>query len=347
MGDEETMMGRVIINQNSVLSNTELSNIFIDEYLADANDAEIKVYLYLLRMMCAGMATSVADLADKFNFTEKDVLRALSYWETQGLMSLEHDNFGQLTGIHMQDIVPKKRSAASNLRCLPPQGANEAQQNNEAEKVTCEKPVKHKDNPQMLFVAEQYFGRTLNTNDIKTIYYIQDNLDFSEDLLDYLLQHCVSAGKKDFDYVRKIAMSWHEKGITTPDEARRDNTVHRNSYTIMRELGMQNAPTQTELRFFDRWQTEFGFSLNIITEACRRTVLQTQTKRIQYCDGILRKWHESGAKTLDDIKKLDETFAKTAASRNNEPIKFNTNKFGKFKQNDYNLDNMESQLLDN
>mgnify|MGYP000110404848 FL=1 len=63
---------------------TVVSNFFIDEYMKDANDAQIKVYLYLLRMMTAGLTTSVSDIADKFNHTEKDVLRALKYWEKAG-----------------------------------------------------------------------------------------------------------------------------------------------------------------------------------------------------------------------------------------------------------------------
>ncbi len=341
------MMGRVIINQNSGISSTELSNIFIDEYLADANDAEIKVYLYLLRMMCAGQATSVSDLADKFNYTEKDVLRALTYWETQGLMALEYDGRGQLSGIHMQDIVPKK-AMQRNLHTVPAKEEATVQKFAPTRQAK-HKAVPHKDNPQMLFVAEMYFGRTLNPGEIETIYYIQDDLAFSEDLIDYLLQHCASAGKKNFDYVRKTAISWHEKGITTPEEARNESTAHKSAYTIMRELGMQNAPTQTELNFFERWQTEYGFTLNIITEACRRTVLQTQNKRLQYCDGILRKWHENGAKTLEDIQKLDEEFGKTNSSKTrvNGPVNFTDTKFNRFKQNNYNLDNMENQLLDN
>ncbi len=346
---EETMMGRVIINQNSDISSTELSNIFIDEYLSDANDAEIKVYLYLLRMMCCGRATSVSDLADKFNYTEKDVLRALTYWENQGLMSLEYGARGQLAGIHMQDIMPKNKQVKATLRCMPAPSANTT---TEVEhKEPAKKAVKHNENPQMLFVAEQYFGRTLNTNEIKTIYYIQDDLEFSEDLIDYLLQHCVTAGKKDFDYVRKVALNWHEKGITTPEAARLDGTTHKNAYAIMRELGMQNAPTKTELSYFDRWQNAYGFTMPIITEACRRTVLQTQNNRLKYCDSILRNWHENGVRTTTDIKNLDEKFGKMTqaanASRDNAPVKFSNNKFNHFKQNDINLDSIEDQLLDN
>ncbi|WP_051656797.1 DnaD domain protein [Butyrivibrio sp. AE3004] len=339
------------------MSTTSISNIFIDEYLAEANDAEIKVYLYLLRMMCSGTATSVSDLADKFNYTEKDVQRALTYWENLGLIGLEFDTLGQLIGIHMQDIVPKKAAKVTNLHSVRISDSSNEHQSVPASqprysvvKNTSAKKKEHRDNPQMLFVAEQYFGRTLNPGEIKTIYYIQDELEFSEDLIDYLLQHCASMGKKDFDYVRKIAMNWHEKGITTISQATQENSANRAAYQIMKELGMQNAPTPAELQFFDRWQKDYGFSLTLITEACRRTVLQTQVKRLQYCDGILKSWYKEGVKTLSDVKKLDSAFGKETnakeSARKNDTVKVN-NRFHQFQQNDYDLSSLEQQLLDN
>ena len=65
-----------------------VSNLFIDEYMKSANDAQIKIYLYLLRVMSAHRPTSVSDLADQFNHTEKDVIRSLRYWEQKGLLNL-------------------------------------------------------------------------------------------------------------------------------------------------------------------------------------------------------------------------------------------------------------------
>ena len=41
------------------------------------NDAQLKIYLFLIRRWSANLPTSVTDIADKFNYTEKDVLRAL------------------------------------------------------------------------------------------------------------------------------------------------------------------------------------------------------------------------------------------------------------------------------
>ena len=70
---------------------TIVSNRFIDEYMAEANDAQLKIYLYLLRMMNAGRTFSISGIADAFNHTEKDVMRALKYWEKCKVLSLEYD----------------------------------------------------------------------------------------------------------------------------------------------------------------------------------------------------------------------------------------------------------------
>ena len=82
---------------------TVVSNLFIDEYMKDANDAQLKIYLYLLRMMHARQGTSVSDIADRFNHTEKDVLRALQYWEKRGILELDYDSSRNLSGIHVHD----------------------------------------------------------------------------------------------------------------------------------------------------------------------------------------------------------------------------------------------------
>ena len=80
-------MARLTIYTDESVDSTVVPNLFIDEYMKEANDAQLKVYLYLLRMMNAHQATSVSDIADKFNHTEKDIIRALKYWEKHRLLS--------------------------------------------------------------------------------------------------------------------------------------------------------------------------------------------------------------------------------------------------------------------
>ena len=81
-------MAKLTLYKDSCVDFTVVSNLFIDKYMKDANDAQLKVYLYLIRMLNANLVTSVSDIADKFNHTEKDVMKSLRYWEKQGVLTL-------------------------------------------------------------------------------------------------------------------------------------------------------------------------------------------------------------------------------------------------------------------
>ena len=94
------------------LGSTLISNLFIDKYMKDANDAQLKIYLYLLRMMNAGRTTSIPDMADQFNHTEREVLRSLRYWERRGLIELEYSAAGELMSLHMISPKPEKTGQA-------------------------------------------------------------------------------------------------------------------------------------------------------------------------------------------------------------------------------------------
>ena len=64
-------MNSLSVSQDSHAGMTMLSNRFIDEYMTDANDAQIKVYLYLLRCAGTGLPSGISAIADRFNYTEK------------------------------------------------------------------------------------------------------------------------------------------------------------------------------------------------------------------------------------------------------------------------------------
>ena len=333
------MMGKVTMSHQVTASQTAVTNNFIDYYMKDANDAQIKVYLYLLRMMQAGLSTSVSDIADKFNDTEKDIMRALTYWEKKGLIGLEYDGAGHLLSISLEDIpeVPEN----GKVTVMPGIRAQKAAPVAPGT-VSAHRPKKsdEKENQQLVFLAEQYFGRTLNPADIQKIFYIHNDLEFSMDLMDYLMQYCAEQGKKDFRYMA---------GIRTPRQAKaRAKKYNKNVYTVMKELGFDNSPAPAEAAYIERWFTEYGFSLDIVIEACSRTVLSTQKNRLQYAEGILKSWHESHVATTEDISKLDKSHSDEAQESAKASKKSsNKNLYLQFQQNTYDFDALEKELLKN
>ncbi len=370
------MMGRVTINNNVGEDSTYVSNIFIDEYMQDANDAQIKIYLFLLRMMSSNLSTSVPDLADKFNHTEKDVVRALKYWEKKGLISLEYDDEQNLTSIHMEELTDLRRYGRRRednmLKALPSTKTATASEQQAA--AAPSKPTytaaqlrafKASEGSGIMFIAEQYYGRPLNPTEMSTIYYIHDELKFSDELLDYLMQYCVDNHKADFRYMEKVAINWNQQGIKTPKQARAESFKHDGDIiAIMKALGMENAPTVKEGTFISAWKGELGFSMDIIMEACDRTVMATQKNRLKYCDGILRNWHECKVSTREDIARLDASHTADLRKKKEKAsvssIQFKDrldesyirqggtqNRFNQFQQNTYNFAELEKQLLDN
>lgn len=365
----EWEMSKLKIYKNNYADTTVIPNRFIDEYMVDANDAQIKVYLYLVRMMSANLSTSVSDMADIFNHTEKDVMRSLKYWEKQHLISLEYDENKNLTGIHMTDFANAESSTDSPaLSSAPICDTVVAKSVAEAvvkpsstvtmiPKITPEKPVyslddlkafKEQENTaQLLFIAEAYLQKTLSPSEIQTILFFSDGLKMSDDLIDYLIQYCVDRGKKDFKYIEKVAITWAEQGIKTPAQAKKiSHKYTKIVYAVMNALGKSSNPTDTEVSYIQIWTKDWGFTDEIIFEACKRTVAATDKHRFEYADKILASWKAAQVISLTDIDKLDELYKKrkTAATSSKASSK---NSFCQFEQRDYDFDALEKELLSN
>jgi len=354
-------MSHLTIYQDNYTNSTVISNRFIDEYMKSANDAQLKIYLYLIRMMSAGLSTSVSEIADVFNYTEKDVMRALKYWEKNQLLTLEYDGNKNLTGLHLRDLNPAvpvqapSEPAPSSIYIVPI-SSRTAVPETEAPKADPDPYERPNYTPEqlkafksdeatsgLLFIAEQYLKKTLSASDIRSILFISDRLGFSEDLIDYLIQYCVDRGKKDLRYIEKVAINWAQEGITTPEQAagyahKYDRTV----YDIMKALGRSTMPTQTEVSYITRWTKEFAFDFDLISAACERTVLATDKHRFEYADSILSSWHKAGVHHRNDIKALDDHFRQNKAAKT-----LSNNKFNQFKQNSYDFDALEKELLSN
>ena len=373
-------MNRINIYRNTHKDQTSISNIFIDEFMADANDAQLKIYLFLIRMMSANLATSVADIADKFNYTEKDVLRALMYWESKQLLSLEFDHTGNLSGIQVQSLdnpIQLNNTCESVSRITPvlsfirPASDFRPVTDYTSTTVDVAAPISTPAKPsysmddlkefksneeasQLLFITEQYLGKNLTRSDIETLMFIYDRLEFSADLIEYLVEYCVEHGKKDLRYIEKVALAWKEKGVTTPDQAKLLSKSHnKDVYTIMTLLGKNSNPAPREIEYIRKWTEEYNFSLNVIEEACNRTVIATDSNRFAYADGILGKWFKSGIKSVADIASQDANYRENIATKRSQASKqvnagiTHTNRFNQFTQNDYDFDMLEKTILSN
>lgn len=349
-------MNSLSVSQDSHAGMTMLSNRFIDEYMTDANDAQIKVYLYLLRCAGTGLPSGISAIADRFNYTEKDILRALQYWDKKHVISMLYDDTGKLVGIRLEnldaraaDIISMPETAQPSPAPIPAAPVTAAA-SSAAEEPVYDKSVitldqikafkQQAETSELVFITEQYLGKPLSSENIRSIIFMTDILQFSTDLIDYLVQYCVDRGKKDFRYIEKVAINWAQAGVSTPKEAAAYAIKYdKNIYTVMNALGRTNAPTRKEASYIQKWFREYGFTPDMVLEACERCALATDKHRFEYTDGILQSWKENGVHTMQDIQDADAAFQKKKTSRGVRNAS-SSNPFHQFRQNQYDYDEL-------
>ena len=332
---------------------TLLPNDFIDNYMVDANGEFVKVYLFLLRHLddpCSSI--TISTIADCLNNTENDILRAFRYWEKSGLLCVERDADGKITGLELQKTARVVKTASASPKETEPRH-KAAPKISEAPKpaskaVQIDTFRAQKEIKSLLFIAEQYLGKTLTHTEMETITYFYDTLHMSADLIEYLLETCVENGHKSMHYIQKVAFSWAESGIETVAQAKEQSTIYsRNCYTVLNAFGIKNrGPAASELTYIKKWAEEFGFSPDIIEEACRRTISATHQPSFEYTDKILTKWHDRNIRHLRDITSLDEEYQKEHATGKVSARSRNvTRNLNNFERRSYDMDSLEEQLL--
>ena len=328
---------------------TLLPNDFIDNYMIDANGEFVKVYLFLLRHLDDPFSSiTVATIADCLNNTENDILRAFRYWEKQGLLRLEHDADGRITGLELQKTTRPNKTAVSKDTLEISSRKAPAAPAPDRKAVPIDTFRAQKEIKSLLFIAEQYLGKTLTRSEMETITYFYDTLHMSADLIEYLLETCVENGHKSMHYIQKVAFSWAESGIETVSQAKEETMLYsRSCYTVLNAFGIKNrGPAASELTYIRKWSEEYGFSSEIIAEACRRTISATHQPSFEYADKILTKWYERNIRHLKDITSLDEEYQKGHnAGKTASRTRTVTKNLNNFERRSYDMDSLEEQLL--
>lgn len=325
-----------------------VSNFFIDYYMTEANGEFVKVYLYLIRLLGSGRPVTVADIADHFNLTQKDICRAIKYWIKQGVLRLDYTADKILTGITLLPLTAKndddsdvsllsmlgvEDEIAPSIEAPPAKKAKKISSLAEAEdnmvkkemeaikaSTTVPSKVRYKasfieakkdeeDFGNLLYQTEIYFGKPLTQTDVNSLLYIYEELAFSADLLEYLVEYCVGIGKKSCRYIEAVALEWYKNGITTVEEAKVASKNYNSIYvSVLKQLGIpRRVPTPTETTFIDTWYNTYAFNKNIIIEACKRAITTNpHSANFNYVNGILESWHKQNVHNLSDIEELDK-----------------------------------------
>ena len=396
-------MTAINISSDIATSFTTVSDIFIDQYMPKANGEFVKVYLYLLRATGsgAGIAT-ISEIADHFSNTEADIIRALNYWASEGILQVQTGADGQITGINLCSLaVSGMQAAQSNIQSAVADNAaqNNLQNgvvNNAAQNISTadirmqdsvveklksqatDKPApsqkeytldeikefrKNPDISELFFIIETYLKHTLSSTDTNMVLYWLDELHFSTDLVEYLVEYCITKGHSSLRYMNKVALGWADAGIKTVDQAKDDAAAHSQIYySVMKALGITGRNlVDSEVSLINKWVGEYGFDIELVKAACSKTISAIQKPSFEYTDSILANWKKKDVHTLKDVEVLDANFAKAnkasatgssqgtnAANGSSKPKSNNSsskNKFNNFNQRNNDYDKLEKLFL--
>ena len=204
---------------------------------------------------------------------------------------------------------------------------------------------------ELLFVAEQYLGKTLSAVDIDTITYFFDTLHMSAELIEYLIEYCVENGHKSMHYIQKVALSWNEQKITTVSDAKASTVMYnKNCYSVLNAYGIKGrAPAASEITYIKKWNEEYGFTLDIILEACNRTMNTIHQPNFEYTDTILKNWQSKNVHYLKDIEALDADYLRSKEQKKAQATKpdkhIKTTKFNNFDGRSYDMNDLERKLV--
>ncbi|WP_443598778.1 DnaD domain protein [Agathobacter sp.] len=383
-------MTAINISSDIATSFTTVSDIFIDQYMPKANGEFVKVYLYLLRATGsgAGIAT-ISEIADHFSNTEADIVRALNYWASEGILQVQTGADGQIVGINlcslavsgMQAAQNNMQSNVDNNTAQNISGADSQVQDFVVEKLknqatdkaapsqkeyTLDEIKEFRKNPdisELFFIIETYLKHTLSSTDTNMVLYWLDELHFSTDLVEYLVEYCITKGHSSLRYMNKVALGWADAGIKTVDHAKDDAAAHSQIYySVMKALGITGRNlVDSEVSLINKWVGEYGFDIELVKAACSKTISAIQKPSFEYTDSILTNWRKKDVHTLKDVEVLDANFAKAnkatgsdssqganAANGSSKPNSNNSsskNKFNNFNQRNNDYDKLEKLFL--
>ena len=104
-------MSNFTLKQDGFSGYTTIPNCFIEQFMPFAAGEFVKIYIFLLKCISENQSElSISRIADAFNNTEKDVIRALKYWQRKGLLKLTFDEDNALTSLC---VVSLSESAVS------------------------------------------------------------------------------------------------------------------------------------------------------------------------------------------------------------------------------------------
>lgn len=203
------MVGKKVFEFNAIL----VANEFIDKYMPDANGDYVKVYLYLQKNGCENPDISLT--AEDLHLTERDVCHAIKFWQKKGLLSGESAK-GALEEKATQVFLDASSGREDEKKLFDSPNLQDELRNKYRSiegKEILDNLATDGEFAQLLFIVQKYLSKILTERDQEVIAFLYDGLKLPFEVIDYLVEYCVSKGHNNIRYIETAGMNWASLGI--------------------------------------------------------------------------------------------------------------------------------------
>lgn len=310
-----------------LFSNTLIPDIFFSEYLSEASGDFIKVYLYMLFLSKYDKDIKINDLSKKLVLPVKTIQDAVKYWEDKCLITKKNTGYivNSIQEIELHKLYkPKTALSAEQLQ-------KSAENQKRAKAID--------------FINNKYFSGLMPTTWYPEIELWFKKYGFDEEVMIALFGYCFDMSALHKNYVQAVAEAWSKNNIKNFNDLdlyyEKQEKLKVIAKTISKKLGLSRSLTQYEYAYIEKWVMDYGYSLDIIEIALKKTTSKANPN-FDYLDKLLSDWHDRGFKTTNDIQAfLSEMKEKNKNVKQLEK----TTGYNKYEQRTYdNLDNLYANM---
>ena len=316
-------MADVTLHTSCAAQVTCVPNVFIDKYMNDANGEYVKLYLYLLR--CTSRTDcdfSLDDIADRLDYTSRDIIRGLKYWEKANLLKLEYEG-DEIIDICLLDsqghntaITPVTYTKAS-AKPAEPAPVTEEEIVIDYSPLELAEFADNEDYQEVLYITQKYLKRPITIGESNYLMFWLKDLGLGTDTIAYLLETSIESGHNQFKYMNKIAMDWSKEGVSNAEEAKAERFSHSEAIIkIIKAFGISGRTLlDDEKQYVAIWLNDMNMSLDVVVEACNRAAKKTGKVSFEYANTIIESWHKKNVRNLSDVSKEDAAFTGAISHR--------------------------------
>ena len=184
--------------------------------------------------------------------------------------------------------------------------------------------------------TEQQLGKKLRTADLQILAGLYDQIGMPADVIYLLVNHCITRSEERYGpgrrptlrQIEKEGYYWASQGLFDQDSAARylktwrDRQQGQSAYMQVLGLG-QRRPVASEEKYISDWMDK-GFPPETVALAYDKTIFYKKQLEWRYLNGILRRWHENGWHTPEEVQQGDAGKPAQPSSKPDKPDQDNS-----------------------